>query len=102
MNLAILAADCDNIDDRALHDGLDGTRGSELVNFLILDHVPELHLCSSIEEHLVDVGHRMNDAGQFVVVQLSSFDYFAGLGAESEEFALFRQRENQVRSHNEL
>ena len=102
VNLAVLATNCDYIYDRALHDRLDGTRGGELVDLLILNHVPQLHLRSTIEEHLVDVGHRMDDASQFVVVQLSSFDHFAGLGAESEEFTLFRQRENQVRSHNEL
>ena len=102
VNLAVLATHSYDINNRALHDGLDWARGGKLVDLLILDHVPQLHLRSTIEKHLVDIGHWMDDASQFVILKLSSFDHLTGLGAESEEFALFGQRENQVRSHNEL
>ena len=97
---AILATDCDNINDRALNYGLDWALHCELVHSLLLNHVPEFHLFFSVEKHLVDVGDGMNHSSQVLVLELCPLDHLACLSLENNEFTLLSQREDEVASHD--
>ena len=60
MNCSILATNCDDIDDWALHDCLNWAWKCELVDSLLFYDIPQFHLLASIEEHLVDICDRVD------------------------------------------
>lgn len=102
VNGTVLAADSDDIDNRALHHDFDLTLHSELVNPFMLDDVPELHLFASIEKHLVNIGDRVNYSSEVFILKLSSFHNFASLCVKSKEFSLLAEWKNQIRGDKEL
>lgn len=79
MDGTVLAADSDDIYNRALHHGFNGTIHSELINSFMLNNVPKFHLIASIEKHFVDIGDWMNNSGEIFILKLNSLDNFATL-----------------------
>jgi len=57
----------------------------------MLNHIPQLHLVASIEEHFVDICDRVNYSSEFSILKLSFLDDLASLSVECQELALFAQ-----------
>ena len=94
MDRAILAADRHDVDDWTLDHCLDRAGQRELIDFLLLYDIPQLHFCASIEKHLVHVSDRMNEAVQFSIVKLLALDNFCGLSIEYQKLSLLSQGED--------
>ena len=59
MDLSTLAANCNYINNWTLDNCLNRTLCCELIDFLMLNHIPQFHFLSTIEQHLVHIGHRV-------------------------------------------
>ena len=68
MNGSVLTPHCDNIDHWTLHNCFNGTFHLEVIDFLLLNDVPKLHMLVSIEHHFVHIGHWMHQTNQNLFV----------------------------------
>ncbi len=88
VNASVLATNCDNINDWALYDGLNRAWKSELVDALLLDHVPQFHLLASVEEHFVHVSDWMDETSQVSILKLLTLDHLSRLCVERQELSI--------------